>query len=166
MRVPSKERPPNTDLQRAPLLEAQVEIEIAAGDIGRARSAADELERVATRFESKALVASAALARGRVRLADGDVASAERSFADAVRLWSEVGAPYEEALARTGLAEVHDVCGDENRATLERQAARTILAGIQAGPPVAPPVQVHPMHATISRPGPTTSFDEKVTTGW
>ena len=144
VRVPSKERPPNTDLQRAPLLEAQVEIEIAAGDIGRARSAADELERVATRFESKALVASAALARGRVRLADGDVASAERSFADAVRLWSEVGAPYEEALARTGLAEVHDVCGDENRATLERQAARTILAGIQAGPPVAPPVQVPP----------------------
>ena len=144
VRVPSKERPPNSDLQRAPLLEAQVEIEIAAGDIGRARSAADELERVATRFESKALVASAALARGRVWLADGDVASAEPSFAEAVRLWSEVGAPYEEALARTGLAEVHDVCGDENRATLERRAVRTILAGIQAGPPVAPPVQVPP----------------------
>ena len=33
LRVPSKERPPNSDLQRAPLLEAQVEIEIAAGDI-------------------------------------------------------------------------------------------------------------------------------------
>ncbi len=64
LRVPSKERPPNTDLQRAPLLEAQVEIEIAAGDIGRARSAADELELVAARFESKALVAGAALARG------------------------------------------------------------------------------------------------------
>src|SRR5215213_11795327 len=31
LRVPSKERPPNTDLQRAPLLEAQVEIEIATG---------------------------------------------------------------------------------------------------------------------------------------
>ena len=43
VRVPSKERPPTTDLQRAPLLQAQVEIEIAAGDLGRARSAADEL---------------------------------------------------------------------------------------------------------------------------
>ena len=62
LRVPSKERPPNTALQRAPLLEAQVEIEIAAGDLDRARSAADELESVAARFESKALVASAALA--------------------------------------------------------------------------------------------------------
>src|SRR4051812_36611143 len=72
LRVPSKERPPNTDLQRAPLLDAQVEIEIAAGDTDRARSAADELELVAARFESKALFAGAAVARGRVRLADGD----------------------------------------------------------------------------------------------
>ena len=111
LRVPSKERPPNTDLQRAPLLEAQVEIEIAAGDIGRARSAADELELVAARFESKALVAGAALARGRVRLADGDVPGAEQSLSEAVRLWNEVGAPYEAALARLGLAEAYDARG-------------------------------------------------------
>ena len=32
-RVPSKELPPDTELRRAPLLEAQVEIEIAAGDL-------------------------------------------------------------------------------------------------------------------------------------
>src|SRR5918996_995971 len=57
LRVPSKELPPDTDLQRAPLLEAQVEIEIAAGDVDRARSAVDELKRVAARFESQALVA-------------------------------------------------------------------------------------------------------------
>ncbi|MGH2763442.1 MAG: transcriptional regulator, partial [Thermoleophilaceae bacterium] len=49
-RVPSKELPPDTDLQRAPLLEAQVEIEIAAGDLDRARAAADELEGIAARF--------------------------------------------------------------------------------------------------------------------
>ena len=77
-RVPSKELPPDTDLQRAPLLEAQVEIEIAAGDLDRARAAADELERVAARFQSKALVAGATLAGGRVRLAEGDAAEAER----------------------------------------------------------------------------------------
>ncbi len=74
LRVPSKELPPDTDLQRAPLLEAQVEIEIAAGDIDRARAAADELQLVAARFHSKALVAGATLARGRVRLAEGDAA--------------------------------------------------------------------------------------------
>jgi tetratricopeptide (TPR) repeat protein len=67
MRVPSKELPPNTDLQRAPLLEAQVEIEMAAGNSDRARMAAGELKRIADRFRSKALIAGATLAEGRVR---------------------------------------------------------------------------------------------------
>jgi hypothetical protein len=120
------------------LLEAQVEIEIAAGDIARARSAAEELTLVAARFESKALVAGAALARGRVRLADGDEAGAEQSFSEAVRLWNEVGAPYEAALARMGLAEAHRASGREHRADLERQAARVILGGIE-DPPTALP---------------------------
>src|SRR5918993_1803707 len=137
MRAPSKEQPPNTDLQRAPLLEAQVEIEIAAGDIGRARSAADELERIAARFESKALIAGAALARGRARLADGDAAGAEQSLSDAVRLWNEVGAPYAAARARMSLAEAHAASGSEHRAALEREAAHTILDGIRATYPPA-----------------------------
>jgi tetratricopeptide (TPR) repeat protein len=138
-RMPSKERPPNTDLQRAPLLEAQVEIEVAAGDLSRARSACDELERVATRFESKALIAAAALARGRVRLAGGDAAGAERSLSEAVRLWNEVGAPYEAALARMCLAEALAARGSEHRAVLERQAARMILDEIRAAPPTVRP---------------------------
>ena len=137
LRVPSKERPPNTGLQRAPLLEAQVEIAIAAGDIDRARSAADELERIAARFESKALVASAAHARGRVRLADGDATGAEQSLSEAVRLWNEVGAPYEAALARVDLADAHHASGSHERADLERQAARTILEEIEAAPTVS-----------------------------
>ncbi len=142
VRVPSKERPPNNALHRAPLLEAQVEIEIAAGDIGRARSAADELELVAARFESKALVAGAALARGRVRLAEDDAAGAEQSFSDAVQLWNEVGAPYEAALARLGLADAYDAGGSEQRAVLERDAAREILDGIESGPSAFPAADV------------------------
>ena len=152
LRVPSKERPPNTHLQRAPLLEAQVEIEIATGDLGRARSAADELELIAARFESRALVASAALARGRVRLADGDAAGAEQSLSEAVRLWNEVGAPYEAAIARMALAEAHRASGSEHRAALERQAARTILEGIQAAPSVAPPGHVEDHDAVDEQP--------------
>jgi tetratricopeptide (TPR) repeat protein len=145
MRVPSKERPPNTDLQRAPLLQAQIEIEIATGDLGRARSAADELDLVAARFQSKALVAGAAHARGRVRLADGDAAGAEQSLSEAVRLWNEVGAPYEAALARVSLADAHSASGSEHRAVLERQAARTILEAIRSAPaaPPPPPAEFH-----------------------
>jgi tetratricopeptide (TPR) repeat protein len=143
LRVPSKERPPNTDLQRAPLLEAQVEIEIAVGDIGRARSAADELERVAARFASKALAASATLARGRVWLVAGEAARAERSLSEAVRLWNEVGAPYEAARARMNLADAHAASGSDHRALLERQAARSILDGIRAAPELPAPDVAH-----------------------
>jgi tetratricopeptide (TPR) repeat protein len=129
--VPSKERPPNTGLQRAPLLEAQVEIEIAGGDLDRARAAADELERVAARFQSKALVAGATLARGRVRLAEGQMAEAERCCSEAARLWNEIGAPYEAAVARMVLAEALRGGGSEDQAALELRAARTILEPIE-----------------------------------
>jgi tetratricopeptide (TPR) repeat protein len=152
LRVPSRERPPNTDLQRAPLLEAQVEIEIAAGDIGRAQSAAADLELIADRFGSKALVASAALARGRVRLAEGDAAGAEQSLSEALGLWNEVGAPYEAALARIGLAEAHAATGNEHRAGLERQAARAILERIEAAPSVTPPAHVQHHDAPNEQP--------------
>jgi tetratricopeptide (TPR) repeat protein len=137
--VPSKERPPNNDLQRAPLLAAQVEIEVAAGHLKQARDAADELELIAARFESKALVASAAAAQGRVRLAEGDVAGAELALSGAVRLWTEVGAPYEAAVARLGLSDAYGARGSEERAALERQAARTILDGMEAVPLETPP---------------------------
>ena len=105
--------------------------------MGRARSAADELELVAGRFENKSLTAGAALARGRVQLADGDAAGAEQSLSEAVRLWNEVGAPYEAAHARMALADAHAARGSEHRADLERAAARAILDGIAAPPAVA-----------------------------
>ena len=119
LNVPSKELPPNTDLRRAPLLAARVEIEVAAGDLVGARDAADELARVAASFESKALAASAAMADGRVRLAAGDIAGARHAFETAVRLWSLVGAPHEAALARTGLAHASSATGAEVDARLE-----------------------------------------------
>lgn len=125
--VPSKELPPNTELRRAPLLDAAVEIEVAAGELERARHAADELAQIATTFESKALLASAALARGRVQLADGHPADARTSFEQAARLWNEINAPYETALSRIGLAEAQRAAGNEQLAVLELRAARGTL---------------------------------------
>ncbi|MBI2911041.1 MAG: transcriptional regulator [Chloroflexi bacterium] len=122
--IPSKELPPNTELRQAPLLEAQVEIGVVAGQLAVGRAAADELARIAAQFESKALAASAALAHGRVELAAGETAGARRAFAEAAHLWNEVGAPYETALARMGLAQAYRAEGWEERALLEFQAAR------------------------------------------
>lgn len=130
--VPSKEWPPNSELRRAPLLEAQVEIEIAAGNLELARSAAVELGRVAVRFQSKALAAGAALARGRARMAEGDTAGSGRDFESAAQQWNEIGAPYETALARMGLAHALRAEGKEERALLEFNAARATFKRIGA----------------------------------
>lgn len=131
LNVPSKELPPNSDLRRAPLLAAQVEIEIAAGDIDRARAAADELTRVAAVFESKALAAGAVFARGQVRLAVGDMA-ARGDFETAVHQWGEIGAPYETGLGRMGLAHAHRAEGNEAHAILEFRAAHAAFERIGA----------------------------------
>ena len=139
LRAPWKEQPPDTDLQRAPLLEAQVEVEIAGGDVERARLAADDLERVAVRFRSKALVAAAATSRARVQLADGETGAAEGSSSGAVRLWHEVGAPYEEAVARLLLADSHAAGGREHAAMLERRAAGGLLGALRVASTPAPP---------------------------
>lgn len=130
--IPSKEWPPNTDLRRVPLLEAQVEIEIAAGDLVQARSAAEELGRVAALFQSRTFGASATLAHGRVRLAEGDTAAASHDFETAAQQWGDIGAPYETALARIGLANALRAEGKEERALLEFRAARATFDRIGA----------------------------------
>ncbi|CCH87953.1 Putative response regulator receiver protein [Modestobacter italicus] len=138
VRLPWKERPPDNDLQRVPLLEAQVLTELAAGDVDRARSAAAELEVTAARYGSTALAAGAALARARMRLADGDAVGAELASTEAVRLWSQIGAPYETAVARTTLADAHTASGNEHRAALERRSAQVVFAAVRAAPSVVP----------------------------
>ena len=130
--VPSKEWPPNSQLRRAPLLEAQVEIEIAAGNIDRARLAAGELTRIAAVFESKALAAGALFAQGQVRLAAGETAGARRDFEAAVHQWGEIGAPYETARGRMGLALAHRAEGNEAPAVLEFRAAHAAFERIGA----------------------------------
>lgn len=132
MNVPSKELPPSTDLRRAPLLEAQVEIEIAAGNLGQARAASEEFARIAATFESKALAAGAVISASQVRLADGDVAGARRGFEAAVQLWNDIGGPYETALARMGLGHAHRVLGNEQFALLEFAAARAVFERVGA----------------------------------
>jgi tetratricopeptide (TPR) repeat protein len=55
--------PPNSHLQRAGLLPAQVEITLAAGDVDAARAAVEELEQIAETYGVVAMRASAAWAR-------------------------------------------------------------------------------------------------------
>lgn len=129
--VPSKERPPDNDLHRAPLLAAQVEIELAGGDLGRADAAADELEVIARRFKSRALTAESELARGRVLLAEGNVEGAQRRLGSATQIWRDVRAPYELAIAHGELAAAHRAAGHLRQAEVDAETSRSILESIR-----------------------------------
>jgi tetratricopeptide (TPR) repeat protein len=137
--VPSKELPPDTDLRRAPLYEAQVEIGLRSGDVESARRASVELTRIANRFRSKALSASATVSRGRFALTEGDTLGAERRFEEAVHLWHDIGAPYEAAVARIALSDARRTNGHEASANLEERAARATLERIGAVVSTPPP---------------------------
>ena len=148
---PSKERPPYGELRRAPLLEAQVEICLAAEDVATAAAAAAELSAIGDRFRSRALCAAAALARGRVALASGDCSGAVAELDAAVTAWSEIGAPYETSVTRLVLAEALTAAGHGEKAALETHAATATLARIGAAMPQSAGGQEAPSTAAVFR---------------
>ncbi len=140
--IPSKERPPFGGLRRAPLLDAQVEIAIAAGDVTTARAAAEELDEIATRYRSRALSACAVHARGRIAIAEGDVDRSLRELARAVAAWTDLGAPYEAGIARLELGRAHEAAGHHDVACMEWRAALSTFERIGARRGVALAVEV------------------------
>ena len=108
---------------RARLLPAQVEIALAAGDVGLARTAVDELGSVVSGYPSPALEAGRRVALSRVLLAEGDAPAAARELRAAIKGWREVGAPYEVARARAVLSRALRASGNEDEADLELGAA-------------------------------------------
>ena len=130
--VPSKERPPNVDLRRAPLLEAQVAVAAAGDDLATATGAADDLDGIARRYASPGLSALAALARGRVALLRGQAAEAVTACEQAVATWVDVGAPWDAAQARLVLAHAQREAGNETRARLEFEAAASAFRRVCA----------------------------------
>jgi class 3 adenylate cyclase len=108
---------------RARLLPAQVEIALAAGHLPRARAAAEEMASIVSGYPSPAMEAACRVALGRVLLAEGDVAAAAREVRMGLRLWREVGSPYEVARSRVVLSRAVGALGDDDDADLELGAA-------------------------------------------
>lgn len=122
--TPNWHGPPTTPLYRMPLLRAQVEIALAAQDVETARGASRELDAIAQQYDTQASKATAATARGLLRLAQSEPAEAELALREAVDAWTDLDAPYEAAQARRSLAEALTKRGQLDRARMELRAAR------------------------------------------
>jgi DNA-binding CsgD family transcriptional regulator len=116
-------------LARAKVLPARTQIAIAAGDLGAAIAAVDELETIAADFASAGLKAVATSARGRVQLAQGDPAACA-TLRNAVTRWTDLGVPYEVATARTLLGQACRHGDDAAGAAAAFDAARQLFDGL------------------------------------
>ena len=114
-------------LDRAKLLPAMVEINVLCRRLDEAADGASELEAITVLYTSPALVASAALARGRVELARGRPAQALPDLRRARRIWTEIELPFELARTRELLAQTYSLLGEADEARLEVDAAQAIL---------------------------------------
>jgi len=126
----------SSNLARGRLLPAFVEISLKARDVGLSRKAADELESIATTYDTPTLHAAASTARGALLLAAGDAKAAARVLRSGVKRWQEVEAPYEAARARVVLAQAIAIQGDHEGAGLELEAARAVFQRLGAAPDV------------------------------
>jgi tetratricopeptide (TPR) repeat protein len=125
--IPSKERPPFGPLRLAPLLDAQAEIAAARGDRTTLDRSAQELQSIASQYPSPMLRALSLLARGRRCVLDGEAEAAVVAASRAVTELSELGAPFEAAMARLVVADGYESSGHATQATFERRMARDAL---------------------------------------
>lgn len=123
--------------QRARLLPAHLEIMLAAGDLQEARSACEEIQSLAEMFDTDALRATAAQARGAIHLAESDARTALRHLRLAFDTWQRLEAPYESARARVLMGVACRALDDEEASALEFAAARATFEGLGAAPDLA-----------------------------
>jgi class 3 adenylate cyclase len=119
-------------LYRFPLLVAQAEIALAAGDYALAESASQELDRIAGSYGTAALLAAAGSIRGTLQGVVGDPESAVPTLREALRFWKEADIPYETARTRVRLAKAYELAGEPEVAAQEVELARSAFQRLGA----------------------------------
>lgn len=122
---------------RAELLGALSEAHLAAGDVGAARAAADQLAGIAWQLDAPALSGLAAQSVGRVLLAEGAVVDALSVLRKGWQLWRELDLPFHAGQVRVLIARCLHALGDEDSARMERDAARDVFSLLGAKPELA-----------------------------
>jgi DNA-binding CsgD family transcriptional regulator len=124
-------------LTRARILGPYIEIVAAAGDVGAARAATDELAVLSSELDQPFLRALTAHMTGVVLLAEADPGGALVSLRAAWVGWRDIEAPYEAARVRVRIALACRALGDADAAEMELDAARSAFAALGATPDVA-----------------------------
>jgi DNA-binding CsgD family transcriptional regulator len=121
-------------LERLDLLAACVTITLAADDLDAAQSAVTEMALIAEVYDTAAVQAELAGARGAVALAEGDAATALPLLRTAAQWWREMEAPYAVAILSVLIGLACRSMGDEEAAQLELRSARETFARLGARP--------------------------------
>ena len=109
-----------------------VEIAVARGETARAEAAVADLETITETYSTPAMVAAAALARGRLELARTRYGAAVQYLRRAARIWTSIDVPIELAQTRFLLSLAYAALGDADAAALEEGTARAALARVGA----------------------------------
>jgi DNA-binding CsgD family transcriptional regulator/tetratricopeptide (TPR) repeat protein len=121
-------------LGRARFLPAYLEIMLAVGDLEGARRARDQLHELADVFDTDGLRAVVAQADGAIALGEGQPAAALDPLRRAFGRWQRLEAPYDAARVRVLIGQACRALGDDETATLEQQAARSVFTCLGAQP--------------------------------
>jgi ATP/maltotriose-dependent transcriptional regulator MalT len=127
----------HAQLTRPTMLAASVEIMLATGDVEAARSAAEELAKIADAVDVPLLHAIAAYASGSVLLAAGEATPALASLRRACVGWRDLEMPYDVARARVQIGLACRALGDHDAADFELDAARATFEVLGARPDLA-----------------------------
>jgi DNA-binding CsgD family transcriptional regulator len=119
------------------LLAAFIEIMLAIGDADSARSAVDELARIAGTIKTSMLEAVWKQAEGAVYLVEGKPQLAIESLRRSWTIWQALEIPYEAARARTLIGRCCRELGDEDTAQMEFDAAAWVFRQLGAEPDLA-----------------------------
>ena len=123
--------------RRATVLDAYVEISLAANKLALAREVSDELGTLVSQREIPLLEALALRSAGAVLLAEGDARGALARLRQSWNLWCELPVPYEAARVRCLIAQACSKLGDEDNAVLELSAARETFEQLGAATDLA-----------------------------
>ncbi len=123
--------------RRLRLLGPFVESLVAAGELGSARSHAEELTERAARIGAPLLEATALTSMGRLLLAEGKPQAARSILREALVIWQRLACPYPAARTRRLLGEAQLALGEIPPGRADIAAAHEVFVRLGADPDAA-----------------------------